>query len=346
MHSLKEHTLNARATVPPAAEQVRPAPTMPRELPTLRVSRVGDSVMRGVATLAAALITLIIGAIGTFLLWRAVPALHGNALGIKGFFTYAGTWDTSHTHAMKFGIPNLFFVTITVASLALVIAMPVALGVALFLSHYCPRRLVAPLGYVVDLLAAVPSIVYGLWGAMVVGPALGPLFSVLAEHGRGVFFLQTYANSPAFSTSRNILTGGIVLAIMILPVIAATSREVFLHTPRGHIEGALALGATRWEVVKMTVLPFGFSGFISGSMLGLGRALGETMALYLIISPSSVFRASLFDGGTTFATAIANAAPEFNDDLKAGAYISAGLVLFFLTFVVNAVARGIVKGRT
>ena len=152
-----------------------------------------------------------------------------------------------------------------------------------------------------------------------------------------------YPNSPAFETGRNLFTGGIVLAIMILPVIAATTREVFVQTPRGHIEASLALGATRWEMVKLAILPFGRSGFISGSMLGLGRALGETMALYLVISPSSAFRGSFFDGGTTFATAIANAAPEFNDNLKAGAYMSAGLVLFLLTFVVNSAARMIAK---
>ena len=141
------------------------------------------------------------------------------------------------------------------------------------------------------------------------------------------------------------MTGGIVLALMILPIIAATAREIFVQTPPGQIESALALGATRWEVIRMTVIPFGMSGFIAGSMLGLGRALGETMALYMAVAPANDFRGSLFDGGTTFATAIANAAPEFNDDLKAGAYIAAGLVLFILTFIVNAAARTIVSRR-
>ena len=168
-------------------------------------------------------------------------------------------------------------------------------------------------------------------------------YTVLAENLSFIPLFATYANSPAFATGRNLFTGGVVLAIMILPVIAATTREVFVQTPRGHIEAAQALGASRWETVKLAILPFGKSGFISGSMLGLGRALGETMALYLVISPSSAFRASLFDGGTTFATAIANAAPEFNDNLKAGAYMSAGLVLFLLTFIVNSAARVIAK---
>ncbi|WP_141759850.1 PstC family ABC transporter permease, partial [Corynebacterium sp. HMSC056F09] len=148
-----------------------------------------------------------------------------------------------------------------------------------------------------------------------------------------------------FATGRNVLTGGIVLAVMILPIIAATAREVFVQTPPGQIESALALGATRWEVIRMTVLPFGMSGYIAGSMLGLGRALGETMALYMVVSPLVDFRFSLFDGGTTFATAIALAAAEFGNEMRAGAYIAAGLMLFLLTFVVNAIARSIVKSK-
>ncbi|MCI6207188.1 MAG: phosphate ABC transporter permease subunit PstC [Corynebacterium glucuronolyticum] len=310
------------------------------------VKRAGDRVFETLSTVSAATITVIIAAIGLFLLWRAIPALMRNAEGITGFFTYAGDWNTADTEAMYFGIPNLFFSTVLISLVALALAMPVALGVAIFLSNYAPKKLVKPLGFLVDLLAAVPSIVYGLWGVTVLGPTIGPLYEWIADSFLGnIFLFQVYDNSPSFATSRNMLTGGIVLAIMILPVIAATAREVFVQTPKGHVEAALALGATRWEVVKMTVIPFGLSGYVSGAMLGLGRALGETMALYLVVSPSSAFRGSLFDGGTTFATAIANAAPEFNDDIKAGAYIAAGLVLFLLTFVVNAAARAIVNKK-
>ena len=304
--------------------------------------RPGDVVFSAMSSGSAALITVIIGLIAVFLLWRAVPALMNNS---ENFFTYGSDWDTSDTSAMKFGIPNLFLVTVSVSVIALILAMPVALGIAIFLSTYCPPKLVKPLSFIVDLLAAVPSIVFGLWGAQVLGPTLGPFYGWINSWAGDFFLFQTYANSPAFATSRNIMTGGIVLAVMILPVIAATAREVFIQTPKGHIESALALGATRWEVVRLAVLPFGRSGFISGSMLGLGRALGETMALYLVISPSSAFRWSLFDGGTTFATAIANAAQEFNNNLQAGAYIAAGLVLFILTFVVNAFARSMVASK-
>lgn len=309
------------------------------------VKRPGDRVFEFLSTASATLITVLIAAIGAFLIWRAIPSLSRNTEGFLGFFTYTGDWNTSNTEAMQFGIPNLFAVTVLISVVALLIAMPVALGIAIFLSNYAPKAAVKPLGYLVDMLAAVPSIVYGLWGWQVLGPALATFYEWLHGWAGGFFLFATYSNSPSFATGRNILTGGIVLAVMILPVIAATAREVFVQTPRGQIEAALALGATRWEVVRMTVLPFGLSGYISGSMLGLGRALGETMALYMVVSPSSAFRFSLFDGGTTFATAIANAAPEFNDDIRAGAYIAAGLVLFLLTFVVNSIARAIVAKK-
>ena len=307
------------------------------------VKRPGDRIFEWLSTASAAIITVLIAAIGAFLIWRAVPALSNNAEGILGFFTYTGAWNTTDIQAMYFGIPNLLAATLLISVVALIIAMPIALGIAIFLSNYAPKRLVKPLGYMVDMLAAVPSIVYGLWGWQVLGPALSNFYIWLESWGGGFFLFTTYANSPAFATGRNMLTGGVVLAVMILPIIAATAREVFVQTPKGHVEAALALGATRWEVVRMTVLPFGMSGYVSGAMLGLGRALGETMALYMVVSPSSAFRFSLFDGGTTFATAIANAAAEFNDDTRAGAYIAAGLVLFLLTFIVNAAARGMVN---
>ncbi len=333
---------NEDAAVTSAAPRLRSGEEPSHDEPQVAkgVVRPGDAIFRALSVGASALVTVSIIAIGVFLLLRAIPAIQRNE---ANFFTYDERWNLADTSAMYFGIPNLFLVTVAVSVLALIIAMPIALGVAIFLTSYAPKKAVKPLGYLVDLLAAVPSIVYGLWGFMALGPALGGFYNWLANNLSGIFLFTTYDNSPAFSTGRNLFTGGIVLAIMILPVIAATTREVFVQTPRGHIEASLALGATRWETVRLAVLPFGKSGYISGSMLGLGRALGETMALYMVISPSSAFRGSLFDGGTTFATAIANAAPEFNDDLKAGAYMTAGLVLFFLTFVVNSAARMIAK---
>ncbi|MCS4491724.1 phosphate ABC transporter permease subunit PstC [Corynebacterium sp. ES2715-CONJ3] len=326
-----------------SAAQIAPPQQDPAEpAPRSSVIRPGDRVFQILSNGSSILVSLTIFAIGIFLMLRAVPSLARNE---ENFFLFNQRWDLSDVSAMHFGIPNLFLVTVMVSLVALLLAMPVALGIAIFLTSYAPKRLVRPLGFLVDLLAAVPSIVYGLWGFMALGPALGSFYESLSTRLSFIPLFAVYPNSPSFDTGRNIFTGGIVLAIMILPVIAATTREVFVQTPRGNIEAALALGATRWETVRLAVFPFGKSGFISGSMLGLGRALGETMALYMVMSPSADFNGSLFDGGATFATLIANAAPEFNDNLKAGAYMSAGLVLFVLTFVVNTAARMAAKKK-
>jgi phosphate transport system permease protein len=167
--------------------------------------------------------------------------------------------------------------------------------------------------------------------------------AIWLNHWLGWCFLFATGNASV-AGGGTIFTGGIVLAVMILPIIAAVTREVFVQTPRDQIEAALALGATRWEVVRTTVLPFGRSGFVSGAVLGLGRALGETVALLIILRGTQTpFKWSLFDGGSTFATKIASAAWEFNNEYKAGAYIAAGLVLFVLTFVADAVARAAVS---
>jgi phosphate transport system permease protein len=193
----------------------------------------------------------------------------------------------------------------------------------------------------VDLLAAVPSIVFGLWGIFVLAPQLEPLETLL-NRDLGRFFLFN-AGDVSLAGGGNIFTAGVVLAVMVLPIITSVSREVFRQTPTTHIEAAQALGATKWEVVRMTVLPFGRSGAVAASMLGLGRALGETVAVLIILRASAhAGNWSVFDGGYTFASKIASAASEFSEPLSTGAYISAGFVLFVLTFIVNAVARAIV----
>ena len=303
--------------------------------------RLGDRIFRGLAEGSGVFIVVLIAAIGLFLLWRAVPALARNE---ENFFLFGGNWVTTDTSAMHFGIFDLLQVTVFVSVFSLLLAMPVALGIAIFLTQYSPRRLAGPLAYMVDLLAAVPSIVYGVWGLYVLAPALKPFAVWLNESLDWLFLFQT--GNVSLAGGGTIFTAGIVLAVMILPIITAVTREVFIQTPRGQIEAALALGATRWEVVKTTVLPFGLSGYISGAMLGLGRALGETIALLIILrGTQTAFGWSLFDGGYTFASKIAAAASEFNDQYKAGAYIAAGLVLFILTFVVNSLARAAVSGR-
>jgi len=304
--------------------------------------RFGDRIVRRLAEASGALIVVLVAAIGGFLLIRAIPALQRNQ---ENFFSYGGKWITTDSSAMHFGILDLLQVTVFVSLFALILAMPVALGVAIFLTQYAPRRLARPLAYTVDLLAAVPSIIYGVWGLLVLAPQLRPV-AVWLNHWMGWCFLFSTGNASV-AGGGTMFTGGIVLAVMILPIIAAVTREVFMLTPPDEIEAALALGATRWEVVRTTVLPFGRSGYVSGAVLGLGRALGETLALLIILRATQTpFGWSLFDGGSTFATKIAAAAYEFNNQYKAGAYIAAGLVLFVLTFVVDSLARGAVAKTT
>ena len=300
--------------------------------------QIADRVFRSLAVGSGFLITLVIALIAAFLLAQAIPSLAKNT---ANFFTYTGPWVTSGTE-LTFGIPQLFYATVVVSVIALLLAMPIALGITIFLTEYAPKRLVGPITYTVDLLAAVPSIVYGLWGILVLGPALVPVNEWLVGNLGFLPFFQQPTQVANMSTGGTLLTASIVLAVMILPIITAVTREVFMQTPKGHREAALALGATKFEVVKLAVMPFGFSGYISGAMLGLGRALGETMALLLIISTVGPMNFNLMESGETFATKIANNAAEFDSPAKTGAYISAGLTLFVLTFIVNAAARAVV----
>ncbi|MGL6235834.1 MAG: phosphate ABC transporter permease subunit PstC [Segniliparus sp.] len=302
-----------------------------------------DRLFRYAATGSSALVSAVVAAIGVFLLLRAAPALAQD----RANFLTSRAWDLADPERLVFGMAELALVTVLVSAFALALAAPIALGVALFVSHYAPRAVAAPVARMVDLLAAVPSIVYGLWGWLFLAPKLAPLSQWLAEHAGWLFlFHHDLGSPPSLQTGRNLFTTGIVLAVMILPVITAISREVFAQTPHEQMEAALALGATKWEVVRMTVLPFGRNGFIAGTMLGLGRALGETMAVYLILATvATKFSWSVFDGGSTIASKIALGAGELdvNHGVIAGAYIAIGLVLFVVTFVVNSVARFVAR---
>jgi len=227
---------------------------------------------------------------------------------------------------------------------SLLLAVPVAVGIAVFLTHYAPKRFGRPFAAIVDLLAAVPSIIFGLWGIFVLAPKLEPFAEFLNRHLSWLFLFKH--GNVSLAGGGTIFTAAIVLSVMILPIVTSVSREVFRQTPRIQMEAAQALGATKWEVVRMTVLPFGRSGIIAASMLGLGRALGETVAVLIILrSAARAGNWSLFDGGYTFASKIASAAAEFSEPLPTGAYIAAGFALFVLTFIVNAFARAIAGGK-
>lgn len=231
----------------------------------------GEAPFRYASTGAGIFLLVIMAAIGVFLVVEAVPALQAN----KGSFFTDLIWEPNGSQI--FGIGALAFGTVVSATLALIMAVPVAVGVALFISHYAPRRMAGVLGYVIDLLAAVPSVVYGLWGVIFLVPFMQGPSEFLNEY---LGFIPLFGGDLV--AGRSMLTASIVLAVMILPIVAAISREVFLQVPRMHEEAALALGATRWEVIKVAVLPFGRPGVISASMLGLGRAMGETIAVALI----------------------------------------------------------------
>ncbi|MFD0361623.1 phosphate ABC transporter permease subunit PstC [Nocardia sp. GCM10030253] len=303
-------------------------------------SQRAETIFRSMATAAGAIIVASIALIALFLLVRAVPSLRADEV---NFFT-STEFSTSNADDLRFGIKDLFMVTVLSSVFALVIAVPIGVGIALFLTHYAPNALARPFAMLVDLLAAVPSIVFGLWGFLVLAPQLGPAQTFLNDN-LGWLFLFSDGN-VSIGGGGTIFTAGVVLAVMILPIITSVSREVFNLTPVTHIEAAQALGATKWEVVRMTVLPYGRSGVIAGSMLGLGRALGETIAVLVVLRTSAqAGHWSLFDGGYTFASKIASAASEFSSPLPTGAYIAAGFVLFALTFVVNALARLAAGGK-
>jgi phosphate transport system permease protein len=299
-------------------------------------NRVGDRIFSGLATGSGVFVVLLIALVGAFLLSQAIPAL----LKDDANFLTDRVWQVSASPP-RFGIPDLLWVTVISSVMAMTLAVPIAVGVALFLTQYVPRRLSRTFASLIDLLAAVPSIIYGLWGIKILLPYVQPVQRWLEA---------TFGWFPLFGASQvstgTIFLAGIVLTIMILPIITAISREVFAQTPATHKEAALALGATRWEMIRTAVLPFGRPGVISAAMLGLGRALGETIAVTVIVSKTNAaFNWSLFSGGETFASKIANNAQEFDSPTKTGAYIAAGLVLFILTFVVNAIARIVIERR-
>lgn len=293
-------------------------------------------IFSGLATGSGGLILLVLMAVAGFLLIEAWPAITAGpeALG-------AISWIPDDGSLLRYVGP-LVFGTLLAAVLALLLAVPVAIGIALFISHYAPRRLSSTLGYVVDLLAAIPSVVYGLWGGLWLAPRVQPVWDWL---GANLGFVPLF-QGPAATPPRVMMTVGVVLAVMILPIITAVSREVFLQTPRLHEEAALALGATRWETVRMAVLPFGRSGIISASMLGLGRALGETMAVLMILSPGLTYSFALLMAGRhqTIAANIALQFPEASP-LGVSALIATGLALFVITLAVNSAARWIVSRR-
>jgi phosphate transport system permease protein len=296
--------------------------------------RAGDRVFAGLTSGASGFIIVLVVLIAIFLLIKSVPSIAHDKIN----FLTSTEWSPTPGN-LRFGVAPLLWTTVIISLVALVLAVPIAIGIALFITQYAPARLARPVAYVVDLLAAIPSIIYGIWGYSILAPRLEPVQRALYHLGG----LPLFKDRGVLRGS--VFDGGVVLAVMILPIVTAISRDVFERTPRANKEAALALGATKWEMIRMTVLPFGRAGVVSGAMLGLGRALGETIAVLLILSKVAKFHVSIFNGGETFASKIANNQSEFNSPSSTGAFIAAGLVLFVLTFVVNAAARWVVNRR-
>jgi phosphate transport system permease protein len=293
---------------------------------TSREGAGGDKIFSRAALAAGVIILVVLFAVAVFLIAQAFPALvapQAQVAGGKGFWAY---------------ILPLVIGTVIAAVIALVIATPISIGVALFISHYAPRKVAQVLGYVIDLLAAIPSVVFGAWGISFLAPALVPGYNWLSS---ALGWIPIFAGPPS-ATGKTILTASIVLAVMVIPIITSISREIFLQTHKLHEEAALALGATRWEMVRMAVFPFARPGVISAVMLGLGRALGETMAVALVLSSGPLIASLIRSGNQTIAAEIALNFPEASG-LSLSTLIAAGLVLFVITLLVNVIARWVIS---
>jgi phosphate ABC transporter permease protein PstC len=308
-----------------SASTVRGGRSVPARSPRARLP---DQVLQWGLTGLAALILILLAYFFVRLIGESGDTLHRFGLG----FVFGNDWDPSRS---IYRGAALVVGTLVTSGIALVIGVPVAVGTALFLNEVCPRRARAPLALLVDLLAAVPSVVYGLWGVFVLAPKLLPVEK---------WFAATFSFIPWLGggtpTLYNYFIAGLILAIMILPIVSAIAREVIATVPSEHKEAALALGATRWEMIRMAVLPYARSGITGGAMLGLGRAIGETIAVVLVIGNAPTIGHHVFSQGYTLAAVIANEFGEAaNTQVHSSALFAAGLVLFVLTLIVNIVAR-------
>jgi phosphate transport system permease protein len=287
----------------------------------------GDRLFVGVTAAFALAVVVALGLMVAEMAQSSLPTLRAFGAG----FALGSVWDPLHG---VFGALPFVYGTVVSSLLALAIALPVALGVAVYLSELAPEWQRGPLGFLIELLAAVPSIVYGLWGAF----ALAPWLRTTVEP----MLAQTLGFLPFFQGPQQgfgLLAGGIVLSIMILPTIASVSREVLRAVPSSLREGALALGATRTEMLRLSVLPYARSGLVGATLLGLGRALGETMAVTLVIGNRAEISASLFAPSYTMASVIANEFTEATGELHGAALAEMGLLLLLVTMALNALAR-------
>lgn len=314
-----------------------------RSVPNTSPSRppsTGTWKRKGVGRRADSLFAILAGFCGTLVLLAlaymvisttrtALPIFRSQGIS----FITSSNWDPENN---RFGILSFIYGTLLTSVIALIIAVPMSVGVSLFLSEYCPKRLRTPISYAVDLLAAVPSVIYGLWGVFVLLPLfLQPVSNFLAKY---LGFIPIFG-APAYGLSY--FGAGVILSIMITPIVSSLCREVFNAVPSADKQAAYALGATRWEMIREAVLPRSRGGIVGASMLGMGRALGETIAVALLIGSSFDIKASILQPGYSIAAGIANLFAEATGD-QVRALVGAGVVLFAMTVIINMAARGIV----
>jgi phosphate transport system permease protein len=300
-------------------------PITPADQPTL-----GDRVFRLVATAGAATALGIVGIFFVYLVNESRPAFAQS--GVIDLFTKS-TWNGP---VGEFGVFGMLIGTIIMAVLAVTLAVPLAIGMALFVNEYAPRRVAQTLTTAIDLLAAIPSLIFGMWGLLALDRQLFPVARWFGDH---LVAIPIFRIDDGAAIGRSAFVGGVVVGMMMLPIVTSVSREVMARAPRDQCEGALALGGTRWGMIKAVILPFGRSGIIGGALLGFGRALGETIAVYLVIQQVYDINWHVLETGV--GSIAAHIASRFGEatPLEQSGLIAAGLALFLLTFVVNLIAR-------
>ena len=314
----------------------------PKQTPTPRVitteRRLTDKIFRGVVTGGGLISLTLLGLIGFFLVFNGFEAMRNAGLAFLTGFDWVDAVPENN-QAASYGLGAMLYGTIVTGILAMVMGVPVAVGTALFLSYYAPEWLKKPMVVVVDVMAAIPSIVYGLWGFFVLMPHAEYWAKLIHKY----FGFIPFFDMPAPVFTRSPFIAGLVLAIMITPIVTAIAREVFAQTPLERIQAAYALGATKWSMIKAVVFPYGRGGVVGGAMLGLGRAIGETVAVYTVLNLVYDIRIEvLLSAGGSVASMIVNKFGEA-DFVELQALMAAGFVLFLVTLIVNFIANYIIN---
>ena len=311
------------------------APSLPTSLTKggRRSGLIADRGFRILALAAGLMVLVILALIAIYTTREAWPWFQEEGLNI-----FTDTWDPAKN---TFGALGLIYGTLVVSGIAVLFSLPVSIGIALFVTDVAPRRIRRPIVYTVDLLAAIPSVVYGLWALLVLADPLASLFQTVSDATASIPILKTLFANPSAS-GKSIMTAGIIVAIMITPIITSITREVFATVPASQKEAALALGATRWEMIRGAVFPHSRSGMVAGTMIGLGRAMGETIAIALVIGSSQRVTANILGPGDTLASVIANQFGEASGTHRA-ALIGCGVLLFAITIVISMAARAVVS---